>query len=692
MAALTAEKGYPDDESRQSSRAPRSQGGLIAMAESAPVSSLIDGRYEVDLAEEMLWAGGGLPAWAAKDRHARGQRDGAPALMAQRVGRHAPTRARALQALANGIGGMCTPLAQGLGAVVDGHAAWFVICEAPQGPPVSANLQPWPETMLIERVLRPAAAVLDALRTRGLTHRAIRPNNVFLGAANGPVTLGAAWSAPPAMLQPPAFETAYTAICHPAGRGDGQIADDVYALGVLLLTLALGRVPMADIDDLAIISRKLDLGDAATLMSGEHLPPMLADLIRAMLAEDPDHRPSPALLRDPASARGRRLTARPPVRAARPLALGAIQAWNTKTLALGMAANTGDAANAIQNGTLMHWLRRAVGESALAAKLEELSRLSTQDGGADKTVASATLTMRAIAAADGRMPLCWQGLAFFPDGLGPLLTLDEGREPGVTGRLFDLIMTEAIGTWSAMRDDGALAGQIRLDARRYRAIVQIKGMAGGMPRLTYALNPLSPCASALLNGRWIALIDDLPQALDAIAAAEPETALLDSPIAAFIGAHADGGLEQAVKTLTGDGQPGDRVMSFLQLLSALQDRYHPKPLRGLTAWIAARAAPLSARWHNKDRRAGVEAKLKALADAGHLSPILALLRDEAGQAADADGLQTARMELARLDAVLGAIMGGGALRAAAATRLGQEIAAGAGLAAAAVAVILAVWG
>ena len=250
--------------------------------------------------------------------------------MALRVDRHVPARPRPLHMFAAGIEGLLTPLAHGIGPPIDGQPAWYVICEAPPGPVVSASPRPWPEPVLIEHVLRPIAIVLDQLQTRGLTHRAIRPNNVFHGPPNGPVTLGAAWAAPPAMHQPTVSETVYTALCHPAGRGDGRIADDVYALGVLLATLALGRNLLEGLDHTAILHRKLELGDFTAVTGGERLPPMLSDIVRGMLTDDPDHRPTPAMLRDPAGARGRRVTGRPPPRAQRPFKIGAITVWNER--------------------------------------------------------------------------------------------------------------------------------------------------------------------------------------------------------------------------------------------------------------------------------------------------------------------------------------------------------------------------
>ena len=141
-------------------------------------------------------------------------------------------------------------------------------------------------------MLRPAAHVLEHLQARGMTHRGIRLDNVFQSAPGQPVVLGSAWAAPPAMAQPALFEPPYSAMCLPAGRGDGSIADDVYALGVLLLCLALGRAPLAQLDDAAILRRKLELGTYAALAGDERLPPIIGDLVRGMLAEDPEHRPT----------------------------------------------------------------------------------------------------------------------------------------------------------------------------------------------------------------------------------------------------------------------------------------------------------------------------------------------------------------------------------------------------------------
>ena len=130
----------------------------------------IGGHYLVDAARPLPEAGGGLPAFAASDRRGTNR----ATLMALRVARHAPVRARALQTLTSGIDNLLTPLAHGLGPSPDNEAAYYVVCPLPPGQPLSASLRPWPEAVLIEQVLRPFAAVLEELRDPGRARVGVR--------------------------------------------------------------------------------------------------------------------------------------------------------------------------------------------------------------------------------------------------------------------------------------------------------------------------------------------------------------------------------------------------------------------------------------------------------------------------------------------------------------------------------------
>ena len=174
--------------------------------------------YQLDASHPAALTLGGLRAYAALDR-----RDPIRRLIAVQCRPELPPRARSLLRLgAAPVPHALTPLDQGPGRDPAGQEAWFILCVAPPGPAISATIgtpaRPWSEAEAIQCLLKPAATGLHALVERGVTHRAIRPDNVFRAGPGEPVTLGPFWAAPPASLQPNVFEPPYSAACLPAGR------------------------------------------------------------------------------------------------------------------------------------------------------------------------------------------------------------------------------------------------------------------------------------------------------------------------------------------------------------------------------------------------------------------------------------------------------------------------------------------
>lgn len=647
-----------------------------------PGEYLIANQYAVDRARPLAPVGG-LATFSATDRTS-GRSD----LIAVQIQRQCAPRPRLMQVLSTPLDGILTPL--GYGSVGD---ACFAIATAPPGPNLLARPGAWPEVELLECVLRPIARVLEHLQQRGVTHRNIRPDNVFQAVPGQPVVLGVAWAAPAAMAQPALFEPPYSAMCLPAGRGDGSIADDIYALGVLLLCLALGRIPHRNLDEQAVISRKLSLGTYAALAGDDRLPPIIGDLVRGMVAEDPEHRPTPTLLLDPASARGRRVAARPPRRAQRPFTIANRDVWDARSLAHVMAGEPDAGINALRSGIMEYWLRRSLGDAQLASHVEELVRRRNVDAAPGEADTGPPLLMRAICLLDPLAPLCWRGIALWPDGLGPALAAAMGTDADTASRLQDMILYEEIGNWAAMRPDRCDFAMLRVEARQQRSWLQQRGKDNGAQRLTYLLNPLLPCASPLLANRWVARLGDLMTALEEIAGRvdHNQTDPMDAHIAAFIAARLERRVDNGGAGADSKSEEA-QCLAPLRLLAQIQVRQQSGPLPGLAGWLADRVGPAIARWRNRQRRGEVRESVTAMVSHGHLTPMLAVLEDPAGHSADARGARAAETSLMRIDKELDQIANGAAARSAAAFKVGQEIAAGIGLTALATVLIAAALG
>ena len=147
--------------------------------------------------------------------------------------------------------------------------------------------------------------------------------------------------------------------------------------------------------------------------------------------------------------------------------------------------------------------------------------------------------MRSIALLDPLAPLCWRGVALWPDGIGTALAAAQGNEPGSDLRLQEIITREEASNWGALRPDRCDLAVLRVEARQHHGWLHQRHEGGGTPCLTYLLNPLMPCASPLVGDSWVAQLSDLLPALEATAAkidrqhSEP----VDTHISAFISAR-----------------------------------------------------------------------------------------------------------------------------------------------------------
>jgi hypothetical protein len=625
--------------------------------------------------------GGGLSAFAARPLTPE-----APPGLAVVCRIQHPPRLRAIERLVaeDDIPHLMRPLAHDV-VPWQGGEARIVVYPMPPGPALLARGErraPLREGDLIQNVVRPVGAALLTLADLGIAHRGIRPDNLFRPEAGGRVMLGEGFALPPAWAQPAVVEPPSSALCPPSGRGEGSVADDLYAFGVTLVALATGDWPMAGLDDEAATRAKLERGSLAAVLAEQRLPGALVTLVRGLLAEDPDHRPDPEELAGwPGSSRSRPVSARPIRKASRPLPIGPAQPRDTRSLAAALGRHWSEGIGAARSGAVAVWTERALGDAQLAARLRDA--IDEVSGAADPTLLD-TLLCRTIALIDPRAPMFWRGTAMMPDALGPVLAeavLSPGEHALGFAALEDMIDSLAIGRWAAACGDRHIdPATLERRAREYRLIRRSKAFGAGTERLLYQLNPALPCLSPLLGGRMPTTLPALLRALEAVAPTlAPGTLPVDRHVAAFIAVQVDGRLDGELAAAGDAANQAEAAVATTGVLAVLQQLHRAEAMPALGRVLGDLAAPEARSWREKARRERAVADLSRVAASGDLAALYTLLADPVQRQRDAAGFATAAATAAHAARTIDAVAAGRARRAGEAARIGGRIAQGAGL-------------
>ena len=648
----------------------------------------IDDRFSV-LPDLPLAELGGCPCFQARD-----QRGLAGPVVAIRTSLTAPPRPKLAVFMQAQHEALLSPLAHGAA----GDAYWIIATALP-GPSLASLSAPWSGNSLLTHVLRPVAQALDLLQMNGLTHRAIRPDNLFIATGSKTVLLGPAWAAPPAMHQPAVFEPPYSALCLPAARGDGSIADDVYALGVLLLALWTGQMPMAGVEPRDLIRMKLEYGSHAALTGQLRLQRGFDEILRAMLSDDPLARPTPTALANLDAIHARRGGQRTVMRATRPVAVGERLAWNRRTLAVLCAEQPAEALTLLRQGAIEHWLRRSAEDVALASSIEELRRDELADTPRSARQASGIgaagpgariddlCLMRLVALLDPLLPLFWRGSWLWPDGLGPLLAGALAPSPTLDPRdawllLEALFWRGALARWRLTRAGRSEPAGPNLAPRLLRRSDQDDNQFV-LLRIAYALNPYLSCASPRLAGVIAMTPDAVVAAVERLAepgagAAKPGSVrmLLDPHMLAFLDARLE---EQAASTREAVSGDLEQSLRELSVLARCQRLVNAGPLMRIAANLLPRLEPLLQDWPGLTRREKRLALLRSLAAKGNLAGMLELADDTGSRQQDDAARREAMTRAAGIGVALAEQLGHAPLHLEASRMAARETAAAVGI-------------
>ena len=531
----------------------------------------------------------------------------------------------------------------------DGRDHYVIVLRRPGGPrlvtPEAPDIPRLREDHLLRTVLPGFAAVLSEFHSKNTGHRAIRADNVFYtDDKRKSMIVGDCVSEPAGLSQPAIYETIPSAMAMPSGRAAGGPAEDIYALGVLLIFLLNGGDPCARMSDEEIVASKILHGTFGTLVRKARIPLGLMEPLRGMLSDDPMKRWTVEDLLLWLTSRHQSPKSQTlPHKTPRPFEFMGVEYWHLETLADAMARNWKEALEPIADGRMMAWIQKNYGNKS--AKAEFVENIEQMMYSARKSPVMVETQLASILMAfDPQAPIRFRSLAMQPEALGRALAFGcadaESQDDFVT-----LIASNLPLIW--IRCQPAIRPEFVPFKRAMdtvRGLLERPQWGCGLERCLYELNDFLPCRSPLLERFLISSIEQLLPALETLAAEEPYERLpMDRDIAAFCAAQIKDLPKKALDELSEPEDSPRHRLGILRVLATVQVRCGVGGHRALGRWVLRCLSPAITEYHHRPYRQKLAERLQQYAEQGALGHMLAMLDHQEARKRDEQGFKRARI-------------------------------------------------
>ena len=543
----------------------------------------------------------------------------------------------------------------------------------PVGGQVAAPIR---EDELVRRILPSLIVALRNLQSRSASHRAIRHDNLFYASpTHDGVMLGECVTEPPAFSQPAIYETVSAAMAMPAGRGAGYSSDDVYAAGVLIITLLNGEPPCADMSEHEVVEAKILQGSFATLMKHARVSLSLMEPLRGMLCDDPAHRWTAWDLEQWLNGRHQSPKQQSaPMKMNRPFTFGDSEYWHIRSLARALAESWEAATEPGLSTRIVDWLRRAFGDSA--ARNDYADSLGALVQSADKGPDAPDRVLASLLIAfDPEAPIRFRSVAFQPEAIGQFIAVEFDNRP-VMEDFIAAVRARAPTLW--LESQPVARPEFVAFKKAIETVQHFSERAGwgyGLERCLYELNPGVPCRSPMLGNHLVNRPDRLLPALERAAAdASQERPPMDAHIAGFCAASVKDLPGRVLAKLSEPPDSPDHRLAVLKVLAKVQYATGNEPCPALAQWLLRTLSPVITDFRNRPYRQKLGEALQEIAKRGSLVSMVAQLDNQEIRQRDQKGFARARAAFAQSEREIQWIRDGG-LTSEAQVRKGSQQAA-----------------
>ena len=531
-----------------------------------------------------------------------------------------------------------------------GREEIVIILPQPPGPPLfpsmDAKIQYWTVREIKRDFLMPIMDLLRRMEEDRLTHRNIRPTNLYRSATDNSVVSGQIYSAPPGFEQPSMFEPIERAMCDPICRGIGELSDEMFALGVTIMVLGLGRNPVAGMDEDELLQRRIAHGSYNALLGKNKLHADLAPVVRSLLRDEEHERWTlPDLSNWVISGRINPSQPLPGSRADRPLEFNGHAAYTARELAHFLTSDWAGAVKLAGDNTIEQWVDRSLNDRDLAKEIGECAKLGTSG---PRQMTDDVLLSRIITTLDPIGPIRFRDMKVMPDAIGPA-AIHAVMQTSLSSDYTDMILGKMMNFWhekQARPKTWMLAAAEVVD----KATNYLSDTAPGfsIERCVYELNPALPCLSPQLRESVALQPRELVETLERHA--ESGELLFDRHVAAFLAARITGRIDRELHDLARAADDNERGVAQLRLLAFVQSKNSSAPAKHLYRMFLEKLQPMVSSYRNVRLREEMIKDAKKAAPKGVLNDLVRILDNAKKRRWDERGFVAAGRRYAALAA------------------------------------------
>lgn len=500
----------------------------------------------------------------------------------------------------------------------DKNEVMVLIYNKPTGPKASVFDESFSK-MTNERFKTLSLSLLsacDTLKNLGITHRAIRLDNLyFKDSSQSELVLGDCLASFPSMHQPTAYETIECALCPPQSRGNGSISNDIYACGVALLGLILNKDFFNEMSGKEMAKQKLKHSSYAFLLNNAKINNSFATVIKSLLSDNPDNRIDHSRLYDFFNEKLSSFQTETFEKSVKALIVKNEKLYTTKAVALFMLENTDVGIEIIQNGQLLDWIKNGLKNEKLYNKIDK--EISADKNSSDKL----GLLYRLCVFLDSSLPVKNGNSYLFPESIAKTIFYNKKKSISLDS-LHIVLNTNIIKLWyqeQAYTRAPANAGD-------FKTYVSRNDYGYGMERIMYDFDEDLPCISPLLKKHFVNNVSKVLKALEENKD-NHQSLPMDKSIIAYMRCKMGKKIDQVVSEINAN-QDALKISALLRLYATIQKKSGPAQLPNLCKWLISFSKPLIQSFHNLKYQKYLEQEVLKISKNGKIIEIVEIIENE----------------------------------------------------------------